>query len=79
MQEKMPPKKKQRCISTQGQLWSKTEMFIQGMYTSGKTWRIEADKSCNDKNVARLNLTRRATVPWSQNTRTDSCDSSYDH
>lgn len=48
MREKMPPKKKQRCSGIRGQLWSQTEMLFHGLYTSGRSWRIEAYNSCND-------------------------------
>uniref|UniRef100_K1QBU6 Uncharacterized protein n=1 Tax=Magallana gigas TaxID=29159 RepID=K1QBU6_MAGGI len=41
----MQPKKKQRCISIQGQLWSKTEMLMQGA-CAGTHTRIHLLRHC---------------------------------
>ena len=37
------------------ELWSETEMLIQGIYTSGKAWHI-TDKSCNDSKTLQDNM-----------------------
>lgn len=42
-----------------GKLWSETGILIKGIYTIGKTWQLEGDKSCNDNK--RLHETRKAT------------------